>query len=40
MAEGCLSDPVEVCDTFLQGVDGLLQHRTGSTSRGSGAKTA
>ncbi|WP_329239611.1 TetR/AcrR family transcriptional regulator [Actinoallomurus sp. NBC_01490] len=40
MAEGCLADPVEVCDTFLQGVDGLLQHRTGSTSRGSGAKTA
>jgi AcrR family transcriptional regulator len=40
MAEGCLSDPVEVCDTFLQGVDGILQHRTGSTSRRSGAKTA
>jgi AcrR family transcriptional regulator len=40
MAEGCLADPVEVCDTFLQGVDGILQHRTGSTSRRSGAKTA
>jgi AcrR family transcriptional regulator len=40
MAEGCLSDPVEVCDTFLQGVDGILQHRTGSTSRRSEAKTA
>lgn len=40
MAEGCLSDPVEVCDTFLQGVDGILQHRTGSTSHRSGAKTA
>jgi AcrR family transcriptional regulator len=40
MAEGCLADPVEVCDTFLQGVDGILQHRIGSTSRRSGAKTA
>jgi AcrR family transcriptional regulator len=40
MAEGCLSDPVEVCDTFLQGVDGILEHRTGSTPRGSEAKTA
>jgi AcrR family transcriptional regulator len=29
MVEGCLADPVEVCDTFLQGVDGILQHRTG-----------
>ncbi|GAB2870449.1 TetR/AcrR family transcriptional regulator [Actinoallomurus bryophytorum] len=35
MAEGCLSDPLEVCDTFLQGVDGILQHRIES-----GAKTA
>jgi AcrR family transcriptional regulator len=40
MAEGCLSDPVEVCDTFLQGVDGILQHRIGSTSPRSGAETA
>jgi len=40
MVEGCLSDPVAVCDTFLQGVDGILQHRAGSTSRRSGAKTA
>lgn len=28
MAEGCLSDPAEVCETFLQGVDGILQHRS------------
>lgn len=27
MAAGCLSDPAEVCDTFLQGVDGILQFR-------------
>ncbi|VVJ17225.1 Transcriptional regulator [Amycolatopsis camponoti] len=27
MTAGCLSDPAEVCDTFLQGVDGLLRHR-------------
>jgi len=40
MVEGCLSDPVEVCDTFLRGVDGILEHRTGSTSRESAAKTA
>lgn len=39
MAGGCLSDPVEVCDTFLQGVDGILQPRTGSTSPRSEAKT-
>ena len=40
MAEGCLADPVEVCDTFLQGVDGILQHRIASTSPRPGAKTA
>ncbi|MET8998676.1 TetR/AcrR family transcriptional regulator [Amycolatopsis sp. NPDC004169] len=27
MAAGCLGDPAEVCATFLQGVDGILQHR-------------
>ncbi|SDW36937.1 regulatory protein, tetR family [Amycolatopsis xylanica] len=31
MASGCLSDPAEVCDTFLQGVDGILQHRVDSS---------
>ncbi|ONF72150.1 TetR/AcrR family transcriptional regulator [Amycolatopsis keratiniphila] len=31
MASGCLSDPAEVCDTFLQGVDGILQHRIASS---------
>jgi AcrR family transcriptional regulator len=27
MVAGCLSDPAEVCDTFLEGVEGILQHR-------------
>ncbi|MEY9484291.1 AcrR family transcriptional regulator [Streptomyces calvus] len=30
MAAGCLFDPQLVCDTFLQGVEGLLQARTAS----------
>jgi AcrR family transcriptional regulator len=30
MVSGCLSDPAGVCDTFLQGVDGLLQFRVDS----------
>jgi AcrR family transcriptional regulator len=30
MVSGCLSDPAEVCDTFLRGVDGILQHRVDS----------
>ncbi|WP_181770680.1 TetR/AcrR family transcriptional regulator [Amycolatopsis pittospori] len=33
MASGCLSDPAEVCDTFLQGVDGILRHRMTSASK-------
>ncbi|MGW3963699.1 TetR/AcrR family transcriptional regulator [Amycolatopsis sp. NPDC005003] len=33
MAAGCLSDPAEVCDTFLQGVDGILQHRLDSAGK-------
>jgi AcrR family transcriptional regulator len=37
MAEGCLSDPAEVCDTFLQGVDGILRYRTGTTAHDSTA---
>jgi AcrR family transcriptional regulator len=40
MAEGCLSDPAEVCDTFLQGVDGILRHRTGTASQEPEATTA
>jgi AcrR family transcriptional regulator len=28
MAAGCLGNPAEVCETFLQGVDGLLTYRT------------
>lgn len=27
MTSGCLADPAEVCETFLQGVDGILRHR-------------
>ncbi|MBB4684380.1 TetR/AcrR family transcriptional regulator [Amycolatopsis jiangsuensis] len=33
MAAGCLSDPAEVCDTFLRGVDGILQHRLESAGK-------
>ncbi|MFC4856031.1 TetR/AcrR family transcriptional regulator [Actinophytocola glycyrrhizae] len=33
MASGCLSDPAEVCDTFLQGVEGILRHRADSATR-------
>ncbi|MFJ1761364.1 TetR/AcrR family transcriptional regulator [Amycolatopsis sp. NPDC088138] len=33
MAAGCLSDPPEVCDTFLQGVDGILQFRIDAASK-------
>ncbi|MFI7673879.1 TetR/AcrR family transcriptional regulator [Actinophytocola sp. NPDC049390] len=32
MASGCLSNPAEVCDTFLQGVEGLLRLRIDSAS--------
>lgn len=32
MTSGCLSDSAEVCDTFLQGVEGLLRHRAGTAS--------
>ena len=34
MAAGCLFDPALVCDTFLRGVDGLLQTRAASGRRG------
>ena len=33
MAAGCLSDPAEVCATFLQGVDGILRFRLGSAAK-------
>lgn len=33
MASGCLADPAEVCDTFLQGVEGLLRFRVDSASK-------
>lgn len=29
MVSGCLSDPAEVCDTFLQGIEGILRSRLG-----------
>ncbi|MBP2329131.1 hypothetical protein JOF56_009516 [Kibdelosporangium banguiense] len=32
MATGCLSDPEPICDTFLLGVDGLLQLHAASMS--------
>ena len=33
MVSGCLADPAGVCDTFLRGVDGILQHRIESASK-------
>lgn len=33
MASGCLADPAEVCDTFLEGVEGLLRFRLEPASR-------
>ena len=33
MAAGCLSDAAEVSDTFLQGVDGILQFRINSRAK-------
>jgi AcrR family transcriptional regulator len=33
MVSGCLSDPAEVCDTFLRGVEGILQFRLDSASK-------
>lgn len=33
MAAGCLSDPAGVCDTFLEGVDGILSHRLDSAPK-------
>ena len=33
MASGCLSDPGEVCETFVQGVEGILQVRIDSASK-------
>jgi AcrR family transcriptional regulator len=35
MAAGCLFDPTLVCDTFLRGVEGLLQARAASDPAGS-----
>ncbi|WP_410632968.1 TetR/AcrR family transcriptional regulator [Amycolatopsis sp. cmx-4-83] len=28
MAAGCLTDPAPICETFLRGVDGILEYRT------------
>jgi AcrR family transcriptional regulator len=33
MASGCLADPAEVCDTFLQGVEGILRFRRDSAAK-------
>ena len=33
MVAGCLADPEGVCDTFLQGVDGILQFRLDAASK-------
>jgi AcrR family transcriptional regulator len=33
MVSGCVSDPAEVCDTFLHGVEGLLRDRIDSASK-------
>ncbi|MBB4683999.1 TetR/AcrR family transcriptional regulator [Amycolatopsis jiangsuensis] len=35
MAAGCLSDPSAVCETFLRGVEGLLQSRIAPASTGT-----
>jgi AcrR family transcriptional regulator len=33
LASGCLSGPTEVCDTFLRGIDGILQFHIDSASK-------
>ncbi|WP_284739974.1 TetR/AcrR family transcriptional regulator [Amycolatopsis sp. RTGN1] len=33
MASGCLSDPAQVCDTFLQGVDGIVRFRLDAAAK-------
>ncbi|TDC03603.1 TetR/AcrR family transcriptional regulator [Nonomuraea longispora] len=33
MAAGCLADPVEVSETFLQGIEGILRFRSGSAEQ-------
>ncbi|MFC9434545.1 TetR/AcrR family transcriptional regulator [Nocardia sp. NPDC057030] len=33
MASGCLSDPAEVCETFLRGVDGILRFRDAASAK-------
>ncbi|MEW9528408.1 TetR/AcrR family transcriptional regulator [Microbispora sp. NPDC049125] len=40
MAAGCLTDPAAVCETFLEGVEGLLQFRARSTAPHPRAGTA
>ncbi|MET0134975.1 MAG: TetR/AcrR family transcriptional regulator [Kibdelosporangium sp.] len=35
MATGCLSDPEPICETFLQGVEGLLQLHASMSSPGT-----
>ncbi|MFB9832876.1 TetR/AcrR family transcriptional regulator [Actinoallomurus acaciae] len=40
MAAGCLFDPELVCETFLEGVEGILRARTASTSAPTTSATA
>ncbi|MEU4410205.1 TetR/AcrR family transcriptional regulator [Streptosporangium sp. NPDC023963] len=40
MAAGCLSDPAAVRETFIQGIEGILRFRAGSTAPRPGTGTA
>ncbi|MGN9783400.1 TetR/AcrR family transcriptional regulator [Nonomuraea sp. ZG12] len=40
MAAGCLTDPAAVCETFLEGIEGILRFRTGPTAPRPRAETA
>ncbi|TDV56406.1 TetR/AcrR family transcriptional regulator [Actinophytocola oryzae] len=39
MAAGCLTDPTAVCETFLQGVEGLLRFRAAPMVPGARARS-
>jgi AcrR family transcriptional regulator len=40
MAAGCLTDPAAVCETFLQGIEGILRFRADPTAPRPRAETA
>lgn len=40
MAAGCLTDPTAVCETFLQGIEGILRFRADPTAPRPRAETA